>query len=129
MPAMLDSLVQAARDGVHNAVASTSGMLVPESTAMPSLRTLSKVALGGAQVLLNGGRAMGTYTKTCPNAQLSCHNSTAVADLCCFNAPGGQILQTQFWDTAPATGPNDSWTIHGLWYVHSRVHPHKKLRC
>jgi ribonuclease T2 len=118
MPAMLDSLVQAARDGVHNAVASTSGMLAPESTAMPSLRTLSKVALGGAQVLLNGGRVMGTYTQTCPNAQLSCHNSTAVADLCCFNAPGGQILQTQFWDTAPATGPNDSWTIHGLWYVY-----------
>jgi len=24
-------------------------------------------------------------------------------------------LQTQFWDTDPATGPTDSWTIHGLW--------------
>jgi ribonuclease T2 len=22
---------------------------------------------------------------------------------------------TQFWDTNPAVGPDDSWTIHGLW--------------
>ncbi|KAI8930602.1 hypothetical protein NX059_012212 [Plenodomus lindquistii] len=47
--------------------------------------------------------------------QLSCHNTTVVENLCCFNAPGGQLLQTQFWNTAPATGPDDSWTLHGLW--------------
>jgi ribonuclease T2 len=35
--------------------------------------------------------------------------------LCCFESPGGLLLQTQFWDTHPATGPADSWTIHGLW--------------
>lgn len=29
--------------------------------------------------------------------------------------PSGQLLFTQFWDTDPATGPTDSWTIHGLW--------------
>jgi ribonuclease T2 len=40
-----------------------------------------------------------------------------VQDSCCFNAPGGDILMTQFWDTDPSTGPSDSWTIHGLWYV------------
>lgn len=28
------------------------------------------------------------------------------------------LLQTQFWDTDPSTGPSDAWTIHGLWYVH-----------
>jgi ribonuclease T2 len=68
---------------------------------------------------------------TCSNPQLSCQNTTIVSDLCCFNAPGGQLLQPQFWDTckpwkptiillahllAPSTGPPDSWTIHGLWY-------------
>ncbi|KJZ72686.1 hypothetical protein HIM_07878 [Hirsutella minnesotensis 3608] len=53
--------------------------------------------------------------KSCPSDMpLSCHNSTAVADTCCF-IPAGQILQTQFWDTHPPTGPSDSWTIHGLW--------------
>jgi ribonuclease T2 len=55
---------------------------------------------------------------TCSNPQTSCKNTTAVADTCCFNAPGGQLLQTQFWDTNPSTGPSNSWTIHGLWPDH-----------
>lgn len=46
--------------------------------------------------------------KACSNPQLSCQNTTAVADLCCFNAPGGQMLQTQFWDTSPSTGKSIS---------------------
>ncbi|KAH7210161.1 ribonuclease T2-like protein [Fusarium oxysporum] len=45
---------------------------------------------------------------------LSCHNTTAVEDTCCF-IPAGQLLQTQFWDSDPVAGPHDSWTIHGLW--------------
>jgi len=52
---------------------------------------------------------------TCSNTQISCHNTTAVSNLCCFESPGGLLLQTQFWDTNPPTGPSDSWTIHGLW--------------
>lgn len=28
------------------------------------------------------------------------------------------MLQTQFWDTNPSTGPSNSWTIHGLWPDH-----------
>lgn len=75
--------------------------------------------------------------KTCSNPQLSCQNTTSVSDLCCFNAPGGQLVQTQFWDTSiffalwclalknrdwqfsdPSTGPSNSWTIHGLWPDH-----------
>jgi ribonuclease T2 len=44
-------------------------------------------------------------SKSCSaDTPLSCHNNTAVADTCCFMATG-QLLQTQFWDTAPATGP------------------------
>ncbi|KAJ7700505.1 ribonuclease [Mycena rosella] len=38
----------------------------------------------------------------------SCTNTSAVSDLCCFQAPG----------VHPATGPDDSWTIHGLWPDH-----------
>jgi len=45
----------------------------------------------------------------------SCRNTTIQPDLCCFEAPGGLLAQTQFWDTNPVTGPDDSWTIHGLW--------------
>jgi ribonuclease T2 len=89
------------------------------ASSIPSLRSFSKFALGGAQVLLGSGRTvLGGTPLTCSNPQLSCHNTTVVENLCCFNAPGGQLLQTQFWDTAPATGPDDSWTLHGLWYVH-----------
>ncbi|KAJ0425851.1 ribonuclease T2-like protein [Aspergillus carlsbadensis] len=52
---------------------------------------------------------------TCPNdTPLSCSTSTEEAS-CCFNTPGGSLLLTQFWDYDPATGPSDSWTIHGLW--------------
>lgn len=55
---------------------------------------------------------------SCPtDGATSCHNSTTVADSCCFIYPGGQLLQTQFWDASPAIGPDDSWTLHGLWYV------------
>ncbi|KAF1352082.1 ribonuclease M [Delphinella strobiligena] len=52
---------------------------------------------------------------SCPDAQISCQNTSVVDNLCCFNAPGGQMLQTQFWDVSPPTGPSDAWTIHGLW--------------
>jgi ribonuclease T2 len=62
--------------------------------------------------------ALAGSPKTCSSPQLSCQNTTAVSDLCCFNAPGGQLLQTQFWDTSPSTGPSNSWTIHGLWPDH-----------
>ncbi|KAM3508471.1 hypothetical protein MY11210_006712 [Beauveria gryllotalpidicola] len=49
---------------------------------------------------------------SCPSdSTLSCHNTTVVADTCCF-IPAGQLVQTQFWSTK---GPSDSWTIHGLW--------------
>ncbi|KAF5352766.1 hypothetical protein D9756_005891 [Leucocoprinus leucothites] len=44
----------------------------------------------------------------------SCHTSGSV-DTCCTESPGGLLLQTQFWDTNPSTGPSNSWTIHGLW--------------
>lgn len=51
-----------------------------------------------------------------PDGPLSCHSSSVEAS-CCFITPGGQLLQTQFWDTSPPIGPIDSWTLHGLWYL------------
>jgi len=94
---------------------------------MPSVRSLSGIALsalGAAQNVLGYGMsspvarqdAFTAASASCStDGQLSCQNSSAVADLCCFNSPGGALLQTQFWDTNPATGPDDSWTVHGLW--------------
>ncbi|ODQ80600.1 hypothetical protein BABINDRAFT_160858 [Babjeviella inositovora NRRL Y-12698] len=52
----------------------------------------------------------------CPlDTPLSCTNSTPVADSCCFEYPGGVLLQTQFWDYSPPIGPSDMFTLHGLW--------------
>lgn len=53
-----------------------------------------------------------------PFAPTSCHNTTVQKDLCCFEAPGGHLLQTQFWDyESPLdwAGPTDSWTMHGMY--------------
>ncbi|KAF8971694.1 ribonuclease T2-like protein [Flammula alnicola] len=58
-----------------------------------------------SQLLSSGCSTTGTQ---------SCHNTSLVSNLCCFEAPGGLLLQTQFWDTNPSTGPTDSWTIHVL---------------
>lgn len=49
-----------------------------------------------------------------PHAPLSCHNTTKIQNTCCTEVQG-QVLQVQFWDSDPATGPADHWTIHGLW--------------
>ncbi|KAN0133303.1 Ribonuclease T2-like protein [Lactarius tabidus] len=46
---------------------------------------------------------------------VSCSANPPPSDLCCYESPGGLLLQTQFWDTNPSTGPSNSWTIHGLW--------------
>ncbi|XHF97693.1 ribonuclease T2-like [Aspergillus wentii] len=56
--------------------------------------------------------------QSCPKPELSCQAKYHGQDTCCFNYPGGSLLQTQFWDTDPAVGPDDSWTIHGLWPDH-----------
>ncbi|KAJ4854212.1 ribonuclease t2 family domain-containing protein [Trichoderma breve] len=61
------------------------------------------------------GSASAASVTCASNLPLSCQNTTAVSNTCCFNYPGGQLLQTQFWDTNPSTGPSNSWTVHGLW--------------
>jgi ribonuclease T2 len=77
----------------------------------------SAVTAGSIATSLNGtsiGKRAGTISSGCgTTGALSC--SSNAPGTCCFEAPGGLILQTQFWDTSPETGPTDSWTIHGLW--------------
>ncbi|OTA95537.1 hypothetical protein M434DRAFT_69299 [Hypoxylon sp. CO27-5] len=80
---------------------------------------IRKITAEALTVLGLAQSALGGAPKECTSTtQLSCHNTTAVADTCCFNYPGGSLLQTQFWDTDPVVGPDDSWTIHGLWPDH-----------
>ncbi|KAF4487993.1 ribonuclease T2 family [Fusarium agapanthi] len=70
--------------------------------------------LAGAQAKSCSAGGKPTAEFCSKDLPLSCHNTTAVEDTCCF-IPAGQLLQTQFWDSDPVAGPHDSWTIHGLW--------------
>ncbi|TVY25964.1 Ribonuclease Trv [Lachnellula hyalina] len=83
---------------------------------LPSLfaNTLSHLSLISQTPLTSNPNPLSS--SSCPsNSPISCQNSTAAPDSCCFIYPGGQLLQTQFWDTSPSIGPDDSWTLHGLW--------------
>ncbi|KAL1296798.1 hypothetical protein AAFC00_004427 [Neodothiora populina] len=81
-------------------------------------QNLMRIA-AAAVLAISSATSVIAASETCSSSiPLSCGNTTVVKDLCCFNAPGGQLLQTQFWDTDPSTGPSDSWTIHGLWPDH-----------
>ncbi|KAF8608201.1 ribonuclease T2 [Ceratobasidium sp. AG-I] len=78
---------------------------------------LSAVTVASARAGLDA-QSIFSYT-SCPiSGPASCQNTTAQANLCCFEAPGGQLLHTQFWDFNPSVGPSNSWTIHGLWPDH-----------
>lgn len=75
---------------------------------MPSLFKTASAALAAILPF-----ALAGTPETCSSPQLSCHGSSK--NTCCYNTPGGLFQQVQFWDTDPSTGPDTSWTIHGLW--------------
>lgn len=79
---------------------------------------------GAAQALSLERRAITSCSSA--SQQKSCHASQTVDPssdgTCCYNGAltsgdkeGGLVVQTQFWDTDPSTGPRNSATIHGLW--------------
>ncbi|KAI0424550.1 ribonuclease T2-like protein [Xylaria sp. FL1042] len=74
------------------------------------------ISLALAAVPFASGRSL-FERATCSSTVESCSSSASSSSVssCCVNKPGGQLLQTQFWDTDPVTGPSNSWTIHGLW--------------
>ncbi|CAD6505338.1 BgTH12-00829 [Blumeria graminis f. sp. triticale] len=91
---------------------------------MPSIWALTRVFSSLSQIPLSSlsdiapslGPANDMTASLCPiDSPLSCHNTTAAPESCCFIYPNGQLLSTQFWDTDPVVGPLDSWTMHGLW--------------
>lgn len=82
-------------------------------------RTLGVLAFGAAVKV-----ALAGTLETCSSSSpLSCSSSSTAAS-CCYESPGGLLLQTQFWDYSPSIGPSDSWGIHGLWYVTAPLRPH-----
>lgn len=95
------------RDGALKDLSSPSSLslaqLDPQSLSsimssfMPSVKALSKAVLTYSQfaLLYSSNTVSGGSPETCSNPQTSCQNTTAVANTCCFNAPGGQLLQVR----------------------------------
>lgn len=93
------------RDGVLKNLSSPTYLSLPQldgmsiasimSSFMPSVKALSKAVLTYSQLALlsSSNTVSGGAPETCSNPQTSCQNTTAVANTCCFNAPGGQLLQ------------------------------------
>jgi ribonuclease T2 len=92
------------------------------------MKHLEKVALSAGQLLLSSTDLSPILVpgppRSCPaNPPLSCQVPQPLTDSCCFNSPGGQFAQTQFWNSDETKGPpgylgpKESWTIHGLWFV------------
>ena len=105
------------RDGLLKNLSSPSYPFLPQldlfplsdamSSLIPSLRALSKAALTYSQfALLSSSNTVvsGGSPDTCTNPQTSCQNTSAVANTCCFNAPGGQLLQVR-QDAQPLSAP------------------------
>lgn len=89
-------------------------------SGVPGPQKILKALTGGLGVsswrMGMGNQATDVVTHgNCPSTDVSCQTRYNGQNTCCFNYPGGQMLQTQFWDADPAVGPDDSWTIHGLW--------------
>ncbi|KAL2831072.1 ribonuclease T2-like protein [Aspergillus cavernicola] len=89
------------------------GIPGPQQILKALTSSLSLSTLSNPEVTTSGS----TYDQ-CGKFEVSCQTSYHGQDNCCFNYPGGQMLQTQFWDADPAVGPKNSWTIHGLWPDH-----------
>lgn len=64
----------------------------------------------------DAGFGISSNHTTCPiDTPTSCSRDGGSTDTCCYEATNGLFLVTQFWDYAPATGPADLFTTHGLW--------------
>lgn len=90
------------------------GIPGPQQVLTALTGSLGLSSLFGPEV----GSMQSSLQQHCSKTELSCQTPYHGQDKCCFNYPGGQLLQTQFWDADPAVGPVDSWTIHGLWPDH-----------
>lgn len=83
----------------------------------------ASIAASSAAPAFSSPSRSAPYHDTCPaDSPLSCScgsgsssTSSSCSDSCCHEVSNGLFLSTQFWDYSPATGPDDLFTLHGLW--------------
>jgi hypothetical protein len=92
-----------------------------ESTAMRVFaHALLALTIFGVYHILFAGAvpsipANGSVCDTKDLNVLSCSPESLHTDACCVESPGGLLSLTQLYNWNPGLGPEDSWTIHGLW--------------
>lgn len=90
--------------------------MVPKPLALIMLKLALVLSLSTQAVLGGVCRDLASNGPQCPaDPPLLCSNPNSNIDTCCFETPGGVLLQTQFWDYSPSVGAEDEWTLHGLW--------------
>ncbi|KAJ7670298.1 ribonuclease T2-like protein [Mycena rosella] len=108
--------------GPHDELVDFVALLLPEAMlsiagllALAGFSTASIVKnFTSSNINVNRG-IISELSSGCPTTGTASCGTPAGTNTCCFETPGGLLLQTQFWDTSPSTGPSNSWTIHGLW--------------
>ncbi|KAK9448221.1 ribonuclease T2-like protein [Limtongia smithiae] len=105
-------------NGEHTSILHT--LLGPLSSLHPAAGRNQHVSKPNTRLHRTAERISTFHSCPLPDSSLfSCHLPlSAPVDTCCVNAPGGQLLLAQFWDFAPGVGPEDKWTLHGLWPDH-----------
>ena len=80
---------------------------------MRSIRSIAILALYSTQLaLIYSSSGVSATPPTCLNPVLSCQNTTA-QNTCCFNYPGGQVLQTQVCTVVSGTKGLDNIILFG----------------
>ncbi|CED84786.1 Ribonuclease, T2 family [Phaffia rhodozyma] len=105
-----------------SAASKTSSILSLASSASSASARVSSSVFAPSTSSSSSAAPAATGVTTCSYQPasffpLSCSAAAAgETDTCCTTTPGGHLLSTQFWDTGSmSTGPNNSWTLHGLW--------------
>lgn len=77
-----------------------------------------RLILGAASLSLAAAASLHSpYNGNCSRHDLnvlSCSPESLTTDACCVESPGGLLLLTQLYSST-AGGPENTWTIHGLW--------------
>ncbi|KAG9045986.1 ribonuclease T2-like [Tulasnella sp. UAMH 9824] len=88
--------------------------MISQALSILSLAALSSATPFLAEFSRFSGSELVARTTCGTSGPQTCHNTTAQSNLCCFESPGGQIVQVQFWDTNPSTGPTNSWSRRSM---------------
>lgn len=85
----------------HIVETNSSGIRLPWTNMAVFVPAVLTALAASSLVSANMGASIFNTRATCSGSVESCSTGADSASACCVNKPGGQFLQTQFWDTDP----------------------------